>query len=64
MWDLIAYHPRGNRDGDYGTPPKLSNMSSPAPWSTLERLATLKKKKILQEYFDKSKPCDLRTELF
>lgn len=47
MWDLIAYHPRGNRDGDYGTPPKLSNMSSRAPWSTLERLATLKKEKNL-----------------
>lgn len=26
MWDLTTYHPHDNHDGDYGTPPKLSNM--------------------------------------
>lgn len=55
MWDLITCHPHDNHDGDYGTPPKLSNMFSPAHWSTLEMVVPFKKK-ILQNYFDKNKP--------
>lgn len=46
MWVLTTYHPHNKRDGDYGTPPTLSNMFSPALWSTLECLLHLKKKKI------------------
>lgn len=45
MWVLTTYHPHNKRDGDYGTPPTLSNMFSPALWSTLECLLHLKKKK-------------------